>query len=345
MAGPRVLYHACGGGLGHGMRALALARQLARRIGGRHRVIVNTPFAPALTEVARRDAGVELLVARGGRKEMVALLWEQIGLLKPDLWVSDTLPRGVVGELVPLLEGWSGCPRVLVARPLNPAYVRACRVEEWVRHHYDLVLVPGERGPLSELEDAVFLPPFVIRDREELPSRQEALELVQSREPVVLIAGTGNEDECREWCAEASRLSARWPAPAPPLRLALPPASPLAGRISNPSGAKTDWKSVPPGGTAICPCPLIECLPAVRLLIGSAGYHLVHEARFVGVAGLFRARRRQYDDQAGRLRPDEVAGDDLLSRALERLRQPGPTPSGVANGAALAAQRIVEVFG
>jgi len=48
MAGPRLLYHAVGGGLGHGLRALALARQLFRRLGGRHRIVVNTSFSPAL---------------------------------------------------------------------------------------------------------------------------------------------------------------------------------------------------------------------------------------------------------------------------------------------------------
>jgi hypothetical protein len=325
MAAVRVLYHAVGGGLGHGMRALAVARQLARRVGGRHRVVVNTPFADTLAEVARREAGVELLVATGGRAEIEALLWEQVRLFRPGLWVVDTLPRGVVGELIPLLEGWSGCPRVLVARPLKPAYVRDCGLEAWVRRHYDLVLVPGERGPLSEMEGAAVLPPFMIRDRDELPAREQALALVQSREPVVLIAGTGHEAECREWCAVASRLARTWPADAPPLRLALP-------------------RGVAVETAVIRYCPLIECLPAVRLLIGSAGYHLVHEARFARVAGLFRPRQRQYDDQAGRLRPDEVAGDDLRGQALQRLCQPMPSLEPIANGAILAAQRIAAVF-
>jgi hypothetical protein len=264
---------------------------------------------------------VELVVARGGREEYVALQWDQVRRFGPDLWVIDTLPRGVVGELVPLLEGWSGCPRVLIARPLKPAYVRACRIAKWVRRHYDLVLVPGEPGPLSELASAVLLPPFMIRDRDELPSREEALALVQAREPVVLIAGTGTEDECREWCA----VAARWPATVP-LRLAVPP------------GVQVEATGL------VRHCPLIECLPAVRLLIGSGGYHLVHEARMVGVAGLFRPRRRQYDDQARRLRPGEIASDDLPAQAAERLRQPPPVSEHAVNGAALAAQRIAEDY-
>jgi hypothetical protein len=324
--GPRVLYHAVGGGLGHGMRALALARQLARQVGGKHRVIVNTPFAAALAEAARGEAGVEWLVAAGGRNDIQALLWEQVRLYDPDLWVIDTLPRGVVGELVPLLEGWSGCPRILIARPLKDAYVRDCRIEAWVGRHYDLVLIPGEHNPLRDLPGAVFIPPFMIRDRDELPARAEALALLNASEAVVLIAGTGTEDECREWAAQAHRLAARWPDDAPPLRLALPPGIVAEER------------------TAIRHSPLIECLPGVRLLIGNAGYHLVHEARHVGVPGLFRPRPRRYDEQAKRLRTGEVAGEELLEQVVERLRQPSPPPADATNGAKLAAQRIAEEF-
>ncbi len=327
-ARPCLLYHALGGGLGHGMRALALARQLSRRLGGRHVLVVNTPFAPALAAAARAEAGLELLATAGGREEIVEFLTRRIALLHPDLWVIDTFPRGVVGELVPLLEGWSGCPRVLIARPLKPEYVRACRIEEWVRRHYDLVLLPGEPGPLAGLPRAELFPPFLVRDRHELPSRQEALALVEADEPIVLIAGSGNEDECRDWRDEASRLATHWPSAAPPLRLALP----LDG--------------VEPHGTIplLRHCPLLECLPAVRLLVGSAGYHLVHEARFVGVAGLFQPRQRQYDDQAARLRSGEVLHGDLAARVIERLGQPPPASEDGANGASLAAGRIAELF-
>src|SRR5438552_152840 len=45
---PHVLYHAFGGGLGHAVRTLALARQMVRLVGGRHRMLVNTPFAQTI---------------------------------------------------------------------------------------------------------------------------------------------------------------------------------------------------------------------------------------------------------------------------------------------------------
>src|SRR5262249_4115266 len=91
--------------------------------------------------------------------------------------------------------------------------------------------------------------------------------------------------------------------------------------------------------------PLSECLLGVRLLIGAAGYHLVHEARSAGVPGLFLPMRRQYDDQAGRLRDGERAAGDLPGSALTRLRQPPPAPSGEANGASLAARRLERLVG
>ena len=91
--------------------------------------------------------------------------------------------------------------------------------------------------------------------------------------------------------------------------------------------------------------PLVELLRGVRLVIGNAGYHLVHEARAAGAAGVFVARPRQYDDQAGRLSEEERAGDNLLQSVLRRLQQEAPPPSQTPNGARLAAQRMVRLMG
>jgi hypothetical protein len=226
-------------------------------------------------------------------------------------------------ELVRLLEGWSGCPRVLIARTLRPG--NADRA--WARRHFDLILGAGESSPFAELPGHQMLPPFLIRDVDELPAPGEALALLQADRPVVLVAGSGTFDECGEWRSEAAALAAGWPADAPPLRLALPPGLDLRAH----------------GGLRLVRhFPLMDCLPGVRLVLGNAGYHLVHEARAVGVARLFRARPRKFDDQAGRLRQGEELAGDALPAVLQRLRERPPLPAGLANGAALAAQRIVE---
>lgn len=328
MTAPCVLYHALGGGLGHAVRALAVARQLSRRVGGRHVVLVNTPLAPAVQAFVAAEPGLEMLSLGGlGADEVAAFVQEQVKRLRPDLFVVDTFPRGVGGELVELLEGWSACPRVLIARPLRREYADRFRLTAFVRRHYDLVLTPGEPGRFADLPMAVDLPPFLIRDWEELPAREQALQRLQASEPVVLIAGNGSVAECRGWQEEARRLAQEWPGELPPLRLALPPGVDEASQ-------RCVWTF-----------PLIDCLPGVRVVVGNAGYHLVHEARAVGVAGLFRARARQYDEQGRRVREEERCDGELLNAIRRRLSEEAPLSQQEANGAALAAERLLGLAG
>jgi hypothetical protein len=325
---PRVLYHALGGGLGHATRALALARQMANVLGGAHHLHINTPFTIPFRLALRSEPGLSLHAfspdASADDLSLGTLTF--IREWRPDLLVVDNFPRGVVGELVRVHETWSGCPRVLISRGLPPQYVERYALADFVRRHYDLILAPGEPSPFAGLPGFATMPPFLVRDRDELLPREEALRILGADRPVVLVVGSGTDVECQEWERIAVALAAGWPADAPPLRLALPPC--LETRRAE--GAL--W--------AVRHFPLVECLRGVRLLIGNAGYNLVHEARAAGVAGLFAVRGRRYDDQAARLRAEERAGDDLLTAALCRLRQPPPAPTNEPNGALLAARRI-----
>jgi hypothetical protein len=328
MPGPRVLYHALGGGLGHATRALAVARQMANRLGGQHHLHISTPFAPSLLHAIHLEPGLSVSafpfsVSRDSLPEEILTFVRE---WCPDLFVVDTFPRGLVGELVGVFSVWSGCPRVLISRGLPPDYVEQYRLGEFVRRHYDLILAPGEPSPFGDHPGHEMLPPFLIRDEEELLSREAALAVLGADCPVVLVVGTGTDGECQDWDRLAAALAAGWPATAPPLRLALPPALPIVRA---------------PGGLPLVQhFPLLECLRGVRLLIGSAGYNLVHEARATGVAGLFVARGRRYDDQVSRLRDEERGTGNLLEATLRRLQQSPPAPSGEANGANLAAQRM-----
>jgi hypothetical protein len=332
MSRPRVLYHALGGGLGHATRALALARQLVNVVGGDHQLHINTPFTfpielavggePGLSLHAfSPDALTELLTAN---TICFARGWH------PDLLVVDTFPRGVVGELAEVFARWSGCPRVLISRTLPKKYVQGYALEEFVRRHYDLVLAPGEPSPFAGLAQFEMLPPFLVRDADEMLGCEEALRILKAEEPVVLVAGSGTEEECEDWERIAATLAAGWPVDAPPLRLALPPA---------PRSARAEGTVRP-----VRHYPLVECLRGVRLLVASAGYNLVHEARAAGVAGLFAVRRRRYDDQGARLGPEERLEGDLGGAILRRLREPPPAPNSAPNGAALAARRIVRML-
>lgn len=257
------LYHAVGGGLGHAARTLALARQVRRRVGGTHVVCVNTPFAGCLREPGITIHPLSAIDLPGQVQRLVADL-------RPTLFVADTFPRGVVGELVELLEGWSACPRALIDRGLPAAYVARFALTAFVRRHYDLVLVPGESGAFGDLPQARRCEPFLLRDRDELPPR---------RPEWVLVVGTGSVEECRVWAHLAEELGST----VPEVRLALPPGADVTADVPT-----------------IRHFPLIELLPRARLVIGAAGYNLVHECRHVGVPAVFQPLPRRYDDQRAR---------------------------------------------
>jgi hypothetical protein len=332
MTRPRVLYHALGGGLGHATRALALARQLANVLGGEHRLQINTPFRFTFERAIGGEPGLSMhsfLPTISTRPRISEVTLGYVREWCPDLLIVDTFPRGVVGELAEVFASWSGCPRVLVSRGLPQKYVEDYALEDFVRRHYDLVLAPGEPSPFGGQPTFEMLPPFLVRDPDELLPREEALCVLKADQAVVLVAGSGTQEECQDWERMVMAMVARWPADAPLLRLALPPH--LMARAEG---------SLP----ALQHYPLMECLRGVRLLVGSAGYNLVHEARAAGVAGLFVLRGRRYDDQAARLRPEERGAGDLLAAVLRRLREPAPAPSGEPNGAALAARRIVRLL-
>jgi hypothetical protein len=328
-ARPVVLYHAMGGGLGHGTRALAVARQLVLRIGGQHHIIASASFAQSHAYPLSNEPNISVCGVQGNPAQVSKIVESKIRELSPNLWIIDTFPRGVVGELREIQQGWSGCPRVLVARGLPLAYVSQCRVYEWVRRHFDLILQAGEPSPFAELGNAVCLPPFFVRDREELLSVPQALARLLADEPAILFVATYDEFESEQWIAEAEGVARSWPADGPPLRVIAPPNIPFRLRSAVP---------------LVRYAPLLECMPGARLVLGNAGYNLVQETRYVGVPGLFLPQPRQYDRQSARLRPEELLHGSTLQCIEHRLKDPISAPEQPINGAALAAQRIAEMF-
>jgi hypothetical protein len=324
-AGPRCLYYALGGGLGHGVRTLALARQLARRLGGRHWLLLNTPFAATLLPAIAREPGLTALTLspQATPREAASFVGDTLAAIQPDLLITDTFPRGLGGELAHLLPDWSGAFRVLISRGLPRAYLETYDLTGFVREHYQLIIAPGERSPFEGRVEVQRTGAFLVRDFEELLSPAEAAHVLatDSERPVVLLVGSGTLSECQETEQLALELQTDWPDTGPPLRLALPaevwagPAVGSAVRVSH--------------------FPLLECMPAVRLVIGGAGYNLVHEVRALGLPAFFRPRRRKYDDQAGRVGAESRFTDLSVLRAavFRELQQPRRLLTPCMNGA------------
>src|SRR5262249_22120387 len=140
----RWLIYALGGGMGHLTRALALARRAARR-GALVDILSNSRFAPVFANPRFRplvtlDAGITIVpISSDAERSAVARVIERTlnDGLSPEVLIVDTFPRGLAGELIPVLESTPAL-KVLVHRDLNLKYVRWAELESFVAD-YDLV--------------------------------------------------------------------------------------------------------------------------------------------------------------------------------------------------------------
>ncbi|OJT23876.1 hypothetical protein BO221_18110 [Archangium sp. Cb G35] len=296
MSGERWLIYALGGGMGHLTRAVALGRA-ARRRGHRVEVITNSPFAPELAlEAELGEGNVHRLGAEFDKHAVRESIERLLDRVRPEVLVVDTFPRGLGGELAPLLPGMKA-RKVLVHRDLHPDYVERFGLARFV-DTFDRLLVPGEPAPFAHHPRAVSTPPWLLLDSGELldvPTARRTLGVPTNEEtvPVVAVLACGRPEEVDESAALAERLQ-RMPGPRTFVRL-LSPSAP--------------WKL----------WPALSVMRGIDVLVGAGGYNTVQEARATGTPLVAIARPRLYDRQALRLRDSERIS--TLDVALERVRE------------------------
>lgn len=324
MSGERWLLYALGGGLGHLTRAVALGRA-ARRQGHTVDVVTNSPFAPALPLEAELGEGhVHRLGAELDKHAVRDALERRLDALRPDVLVVDTFPRGLGGELAPLLPGLKA-RKVLVHRDLHPDYVERFGLARFVEV-FDRLLVPGEPAPLAHHPLAVSTPPWLVLDAGELldvSSARRRLGVPEGDEtvPVVAVVACGRPEEVLEYTGLAETLR-RGLGPRAFVRLLAPGAPPRL------------W-------------PALAVMRGIDVLVGAGGYNTVQEARATGTPLVAIARPRLYDRQALRLRDSErMASLDEALEHVSRLlpsatRRERPAPAYV-NGVHEAVRLIEE---
>ena len=251
------LIYAFGGGWGHLTRAVALARvaQRDRPV----RILTNSPYAACITDpvdiVPCSDAAHAIAESR------------------PECLIVDTFPRGLGGELAGVL-GTVDAPTVLVHRDLNPRYVAAKSLREFVAAHYDLVLVPGrgEGSQFGDLPMAVETPPWLVRSADEL-------RIAPREESCILVCAAGKPDEL-DWYGAVVRalLDAR-------------------ARVRCVAALRP---SQCPEECWIRHWPAMELFGCASVVIGGAGYNTVAECLAWGVPLVARAWTRKYDRQERR---------------------------------------------
>ncbi|WP_426755795.1 hypothetical protein [Myxococcus sp. Y35] len=342
----RWLVYALGGGMGHLTRASALARAAARR-GHSVVLLTNSPFASGLPLEAVLGARVDVLrlspaLGREAVGEVVARCLEDV---RPDLFVVDTFPRGLGGELVPLLPAVRA-RKVLIHRDVNPAYVKQYDLARAV-DRFDLLLVPGEDAPFARHPRAVRTAPWLLlRPGELLPRKQARARLgVQAEDARALVAvmGCGTPAEVDEAGAIAARLDGMLGARAV-VRWLVPP-----GTEREVPGTRGRRSLAEKHRALRAPVwPALAVLPGVDVLVGAGGYNTVQEARATGTPFVALARPRLYDRQGMRLRPEELASsvEELVARAVALVderpaRGPGRYVSGTEDAVTLIERAVL----
>ncbi len=362
--------YALGGGLGHLTRSLALARAalargddvtllanspyaellpVADELGNRGRLVngnhlvSGTALAagessrnferrlPVASAIPLKVSAIGRLVSippAFNRDQVAEFVRRSLTAWEFDVLVVDTFPRGLAGELAELLPGLPGT-KVLVHRDLNPRYVEQADLARFVTQ-FDLILSPGEFGPLADQPQVHSTAPWLIRNHDELLDQAAAWELLRITDthlPVIAVIASGFPSERQSLRELAARLS-----------------HVLKGRATVRLIA-LDQSSGPLAVETVSLWPCLSAIRGIDLLVGAGGYNTVWEARATGTPLLAIARPRLYDRQDVRLESHErVANEaEAQQRVLAWVAQAAGHRQSVSvyvNGVPSAIQRI-----
>lgn len=341
-----VNYAVNGGGVGHLTRLCAVNRWIRRyaaALGVRAEIYFLTSseadgllfperFAsfklPSKTVVG--DAGIDKTTYLALAKQWV---WHSLALIRPDLLVVDSFPRGSFGELLSALDLCHR--RAFVYRPMKPGFASRADFQAMLPL-YDAILVPDAEDPTLPLpadarERTTWLGPVMIRERIELLPRGVArarLGVPDDRLAVYVSAGGGGDPGARSQLAAVLEALETDPS----LHLVVG-AGPLhRGPVRH--GPHVTWLT----GNAT------ELMAGFDLAVSAAGYNTFFELMHAGVPAVFIAQEKIADEQARRAERAVAAGAALLlpsatpqavREAVARLVDPAARAAAAAAAAAL----------
>lgn len=315
-----VAYAVNGSGVGHLTRLVAVMRWV-RRYAAWARVKPEIVFLssseadgmlfaerfasfklPSKTIVA--DAGLDKLAYLALAKQWV---WHSLGLLRPDLFVVDTFPRGAFGELLSALD--LAKARGFIYRPMKESFANRPDFQAMLPL-YDRIVVPDEEESAPVLtppgtEGRVrWVGPITARENVELLPRTEArrrLGVADEAFCVYVTAGGGGDPGAPNHLE--SVLTVLESDPSIHLVVGAGPLYRGAPRF----GPRLSWLT---GSGAA------ELMPAFDLAIGAAGYNTFHELLQAGVPTLFVPQPKIADEQDVRARRAVDAGAAKLLASL-----------------------------
>jgi predicted glycosyltransferase len=349
-----VCYAVNGTGVGHLTRLLSMARWLRRYATAMGRkvevwfltsseaegLVFAEGFAafkiPSKTIIA--EAGIDRGAYLALAKQWV---WHTIGLLRPDLFIVDTFPRGSFGELLGALDL---CRRTaFVYRPVR-AHVAERADFQAMLPMYDLVIVPEASAPVlapKSIDDRlVHVGPVLSRERWELMPRDAArahLGIEGDRKCVFVSAGGGGDRDAEAHIQATVRALSGDPG--------------LAVVV----GAGPLYRGRPFAGVTTLTGRAAEWSLAFDAAVCAAGYNTFGELMFAGVPSAFLPQDKLADDQRARAERAVgcgaaamlTAGDDVHAVVKELLARPDARAAARSlvpeNGARTAAAELLRL--
>lgn len=267
-----------------------------------------------------KETGIEKRTYLALAKQWV---WHSLGLLRPDLLVVDTFPRGSFGELLSALDLVR--QRAFIYRPMKQSFAGRPDFQAMLSL-YDAILVPDHPSaepplvPRSARGRVAHTGPVVCRERVELRERAEAraaLGVAPDALCVYVSAGGGGDPSGERRLATALSAVARLPE-----AHAVVGAGPLY-RGTRQHGPRVTWLA---GERAL------EFMPGFDLAVSAGGYNSFFELMFAGVPSLFWPQDKVADEQDLRAERARAVGAaqilsaevtvEGLAELLEQLSDP-----------------------
>lgn len=320
-----VCYAVNGSGVGHLVRLTAICRWLRRYttyLGQRTEIYFLTSSEadsmlfheqlasfklPSKTVVG--ETGIDKLAYLSLAKQWV---WHSLGLLRPDLLIVDTFPRGSFGELLSALDLCRH--RAFIYRPVREDFLNAAEYQS-ILPLYDLTVVPELESDVPAAQRPAspsrlhYVGPVVAREPFERLSRAAArarLGVTDDRLLVYVSAGGGGDDRASE------QLHAVCDALLVHGDVHLFVAAGPLYRGTPRYGERITWVST--AGTS-------ELLGGVDLAVSAAGYNSFYELMQAGVPTLFMPQEKVADEQDRRAARAVAAGAGFMLPPVENRPQ------------------------
>ena len=284
---PSFLHYALGGGLGHLVRQVAIARSLQQQTAGKSisTIVANSEFAPTVAQLVAQENDdrirFELLPPDCLPADAENLLEGLLASQRFDCLIVDVFPRGLGGDLANCFSNHSllpkSLPKVLIARNLPPAYLQEFQIESFVQENFCRVLRIEPEAPFDNLPQSQLMYPVVFPA--EPAAGPSSLERGQRR---VLVVGSGTAAEClalRELADDLRTISSN------------------ADNLSQPCEFHFHGPPMNRSDDQFCWPPSSQ-LAGFDLVIGNAGYNLYWETQLAQIPAILFARTRKYDDQS-----------------------------------------------